>query len=130
MDKQSNYNHGIIGNGRTCAIIDFDATIVFTCMPDFDSGTVFGGHFGISMVDGEPVKQAYEKNTGILVTTFEGKSGSFEVIDFMPRYSWDGKSRSRGDVSSDIIRVLKPCSGTPSINCRLHPKTLLRQIPN
>ena len=76
MDTQSNYNHGIIGNGRTCAIIDCDGKIVFACMPDFDSGTVFasmldidkGGHFGISMVGGEPVKQAYEKNTGILVT--------------------------------------------------------------
>ena len=130
MDTQSNYNHGIIGNGRTCAIIDCDASIVFACMPDFDSGTVFasmldinkGGHFGISMVDGEPVKQAYEKNTGILVTTFEGESGSFDVIDFMPRYSWDGKSRSRGDISSDIIRVLKPRSGNPSMVVDYAPK--------
>jgi GH15 family glucan-1,4-alpha-glucosidase len=130
LDSQSNYNHGIIGNGRTCAIIDFDATIVFSCMPDFDSGTVFaamldidkGGHFGISMLDGKPVNQEYEKNTGILVTTFEGKDGSFEVIDFMPRYGWDGKSRSRGDVSSDIVRVLKPCSGTPSIIVDYAPK--------
>ncbi|MFC4994389.1 glycoside hydrolase family 15 protein [Rubritalea tangerina] len=129
-NSDSNYNHGIIGNGRTCAIIDNDSNIAFACMPDFDSGTIFasmldeanGGSFRIAMEEGKPVKQAYEKNTGILVTTFEGLSGSFELIDFMPKYAWDGKSRSRGDVSSDIIRVLKPISGEPKVIVHYDPK--------
>lgn len=130
MNQLSNYNHGIIGNGRTCALVDSDGSIVFSCMPDFDSGTIFaslldekkGGHFSIHMVDGAPVRQAYEKNTGILVTTFEGESGSFEVIDFMPRYTWDGHAGSRNDVSSDIIRVLRPLSGSPQVIVDYQPK--------
>ena len=57
----SDYFHGVIGNGRSAALIEPDGTIVFACLPDFDSGTVFaqlldtdrGGAFGIEMVDGQ-----------------------------------------------------------------------------
>lgn len=129
-NSDSNYNHGIIGNGRTCAIIDSDSTIVFSCMPDFDSGTIFasmldankGGHFRISTPRGKVTQQNYEKNTGILITTFEDPTGSFEVIDFMPRYTWDGRAGSQQDVSSDIIRVLRPLSGTPDVIVEYDPQ--------
>ncbi|GAA5494380.1 trehalase [Rubritalea halochordaticola] len=130
MDLSSDYHHGIIGNGRTCAIIDADSSIVFSCMPDFDSGTIFakmldedkGGHFTISMQSGKVVSQEYEKNTGILRTVFKGKSGSFELIDFMPRYSWDGRSGTKKEVSADIVRVLKPLSGNPEIIVDYNPQ--------
>ncbi|SHJ38366.1 Glucoamylase (glucan-1,4-alpha-glucosidase), GH15 family [Rubritalea squalenifaciens DSM 18772] len=130
MDLSSDYHHGIIGNGRTCAIIDADSSIVFSCMPDFDSGTIFakmldekkGGHFTIRMQSGKIVSQEYEKNTGILKTVFKGKSGSFELIDFMPRYSWDGRSGTKKEVSADIVRVLKPLSGNPEIIVDYNPQ--------
>lgn len=137
MNTLSNYNHGMIGNGRTCAIIDCDASIVFSCMPDFDSGTVFasmldqekGGQFSVSMVNGNPVSQSYEKNTGILVTTFKGDDGAFEVIDFMPRYTWDGRAGSRNDVSSDIVRVLRPIFGSPEVIVDYDPKLDYAKFP-
>lgn len=126
----NDYDYGIIGNGRTCALIDSQASIVYSCMPDFDSGTIFasildaekGGQMGISMEKGEAVKQEYLKNTGILVTRFEGADGAFEVIDFMARYTWDGKAGAQHDVSSDIIRVLKPLSGNPKIRIHHDPR--------
>lgn len=125
-----NYHHAIIGNGRTCAIVDGDANIVFCCMPDFDSGTIFaslldsqkGGHFSIGMLHGAVTHQAYEKNTGILVTTFEGADGSFEVIDFMPRYNVDGRGDSSADVSSDIVRVIRPLAGSPEVFIDYQPR--------
>lgn len=130
MDLASNYHHGIIGNGRTCAIVDADSSIVFSCMPDFDSGTIFakmldgekGGHFTIIMPEGGPVSQSYEKNTGILRTVFKGKSGSFEVYDFMPRYSWDGRSGTKKEVSSDIVRYIHPLEGEPEIIIDYEPR--------
>ena len=125
-----NYDHGVIGNGRSAALIEPDGTIVFACLPDFDSGTVFasildpekGGSFGIEMVDGEAVSQEYERHTNILVTRFEGAGGTFNLIDFMPRYTWDGKAGSEGDASSDLVRVLEPTSGNPQIRVHYNPK--------
>ena len=125
-----NYHHGVIGNGRSAAVIEPDGTIVFACLPDFDSATVFaaildsdkGGRFGIEMVDGKAVSQEYERNTNILVTNFEGENGAFRVIDFMPRYTWDGKAGTEGDASSDMVRVLEPLRGTPEIRVNYDPK--------
>lgn len=124
------YDYAIIGNGRTCALIDGNGSIVYACMPDFDSGTVFasildekkGGQMGVSMEDGEVVQQEYLRNTGILVTRFKGDAGEFEIVDFMARYTWDGRSGSKHDVSSDIIRVLKPISGKPRIRVHYDPR--------
>ncbi|MGB0993056.1 MAG: glycoside hydrolase family 15 protein [Akkermansiaceae bacterium] len=129
-DHKDDYDYGIIGNGRTCALIDGNASIVFLCMPDFDSGTVFasildekkGGQFGITMENGKAVSQKYERHTGILVTRFEGTDGVFEVTDFMARYTWDGKAGTSHDVSSDVTRVLTPISGTPKIRVHYDPK--------
>lgn len=125
-----NYHMALIGNGRTCALIDAQGSIVFACLPDFDSGTVFasllderkGGRFGISMEDGEVVAQGYERNTNIFVTRFEGPSGSFEVSDFMPRYAWDGRAGARGDVGSDIVRSIRVLSGRPKACVNFDPQ--------
>ncbi|WP_411844756.1 glycoside hydrolase family 15 protein [Roseibacillus persicicus] len=124
------YHMALIGNGRTCALVDALGSVVFACLPDFDSGTVFaslldeekGGRFGIEMVDGQVVSQAYERNTNIFVTRFEGESGSFEVIDFMPRYTWDGRAGTRSDVGSDIVRVIRLSSGRPKVEVNFDPR--------
>ena len=130
--KTDTYHHGVIGNGRSCALVDWDASIVFSCLPDFDSGTVFasildeerGGEMGIEMVDGSPVNQFYEKNTSILVTEFvtgDGES-AFRVIDFMPRYTWDGRAGNAGDAPSDIVRVIERRRGAPKIRVKYDPR--------
>lgn len=132
-----NYHQGVIGNGRSAAVIEPDATISFACLPDFDSGTAFarlldlekGGSFGISMDGGQPVSQDYEPRTNILVTRFEGADGSFDVIDFMPRYTWDGKAGTAGDAAPDIVRVLKPHTGTPIIRVHYDPQLDYARFP-
>jgi GH15 family glucan-1,4-alpha-glucosidase len=132
MTKNETYHHGVIGNGRSCAVIDWDATIVFCCLPDFDSGTIFasildeekGGLMGIEMIGGSPVAQQYERKTNILVTTFESadKSEVFRVIDFMPRYTWDGKAGALGDAASDVVRIIEPVLGEPEYRVLYQPK--------
>lgn len=124
------YHMGMIGNGRTCALIDAAGTIVFCCLPSFDSGTMFaclldqqaGGSFGIEMVDGEVTGQHYEKKTNVLVTRFEGAGGAFEVVDFMPRYTSDGRAGSEDDVAADIVRKLTLLSGRPMIRVKYDPQ--------
>ena len=124
------YHFGMIGNGRTCALIDASATIVFCCLPDFDSGTVFGslldeakgGSFGIEMPGGEVTGQAYERNTNILVTTFEGKEGAFDVVDFMPRYTTDGRADAENDVGPDVVRKIRLRRGKPRLRVVYDPQ--------
>jgi len=130
MQRLDNYHHGVIGNGRSAALIEEDGSIVFACLPDFDSGTAFaalldperGGSFGIECVGGRAVSQAYEPRTNILVTEFESPTGAFRVIDFMPRYTVDGRAGSVGDVAPDIVRVLERTSGAPSVRVHYDPR--------
>ena len=126
----SDYRMALIGNGRTCALIDALGSVVFCCLPDFDSGTVFaslldeekGGRFGLEMVEGVVIAQAYLRNTNIFVTRFAGEAGEFEVIDFMPRYTSDGRAGSADDVSSDVVRILRHIKGKPELKIHFDPK--------
>lgn len=124
------YHLGMIGNGRTCALIDAFGKIVFCCLPNFDSGTVFasildeekGGSFWLEMVDGGVTGQTYEPNSNVLVTAFEGADGAFELIDFMPRYSSDGRAEAANDVGPDVVRKLKVLHGLPKIRIHYDPR--------
>ncbi len=129
-DLHKDYHLAMIGNGRTAAIIDALGSIVFCCLPAFDSGTVFaslldeekGGRFSIEMPDGKVFHQAYEKGTNVLVTTFEGPDGSFEVIDFMPRYTSDGRVGAADDIGPDIVRKIRVLRGHPQIRIGYDPR--------
>src|SRR5690606_11353087 len=102
----------------------------FACLPEFDSGTIFarlldterGGSFGLQIEGGQAVSQTYERHANVLVTTFEAPSGSFQVIDFMPRYTWDGRSGADGDAPPDIVRVILPLRGTPKLHVQYDPR--------
>ncbi len=124
------YHMGMIGNGRTCALIDALGKIVFCCLPGFDSGTVFaslldeekGGSFWIEMIGGGVMGQHYEKHTNVLVTRFEGPDGVFELIDFMPRYTADHRAGAVDDVGPDVVRKLRLVRGKPRIRVHFDPK--------
>jgi len=123
------YHLGMIGNGRTCALIDALGSIVFCSLPGFDSGTVFasildeeqGGSFAVEIIGGEVTGQVYEKNTNILVTSFEGPDGAFELVDFMPRYTSDARGVALDDVGPDVVRKLRWLRGSPRIRIRFDP---------
>ncbi len=124
------YHLAMIGNGRTCALIDAHGKIVFCCLPSFDSGTVFGsildeekgGAFWIEMMDGEVTGQVYEKKTNILRTSFEGSDGAFDLVDFMPRYTSDGRVGAADDIGPDVVRKLHLVRGKPRIKIHFDPR--------
>ncbi len=124
------YHLGMIGNGRTCALIDGHGDIVFCCLPDFDSATVFaaildadkGGSFRIEMLAGRVTGQAFERNTNVLVTSYAGDEGAFEVVDFMPRYTTDGRAGAEFDVAPDVVRRIRLVRGTPRIRVIYDPR--------
>ena len=85
-------DHGIIGDLRTCALVDDHGTIDWFCAGRFDSPTVFGslldpdaGSWRMEVVDGHTrTSQFYFPDSAILVTRFLTEEGVAEVHDFFP----------------------------------------------
>jgi GH15 family glucan-1,4-alpha-glucosidase len=85
----------LIGNCAYQALVDNCARVVWLCWPRFDSSCVFGslvdeergGQFSILPAESDYYcSQSYLPNTNILRTEFSSASGTFEVIDFAPRF--------------------------------------------
>lgn len=125
---KENYDYGMIGNCTSAALINADCSIVWLCLPFFDSASLFamilddekGGYFKISGVDTlTRPRQSYIFHTAILKTIFETKDGIFEVRDYMPRFT-----TGRGDTycPSEIQRDIHVISGCPKIIIDLKPR--------
>ncbi len=116
---------GLIGNCQFSALVDRRGSIVWSCMPRFDSEPVFaalldeneGGSFGIRPADGSVGIARYLPNTNVLETHFTTKDGSFRVIDFAPRFVLFERSFR----PTKIIRIAEPLSGTPRIRVNCNP---------
>lgn len=91
-DFQPIADHGIIGDLRSCALVDDNGTVAWYCAPRFDSPSVFGrlldpdaGHWRIRVIDGIPrTTQFYFPESAILVTRYLTDEGVAEVHDFFP----------------------------------------------
>jgi len=125
-----NLNYGIVGNGRTAALVSETGSIDWFCMPDFDSPSVFaaildnkkGGSLKINVSKDYTIKQQYLEHTNILKTIFTNdKEGCcFELIDFMPLYrTIDALKRY---VPSELYRYIHIKRGTPRITVDFSPK--------
>ncbi len=85
-------DHGIIGDLRSCALVDDRATIDWFCAGRFDSPSVFGrlldpeaGSWRMEVIDGQTrTSQFYFPDSAILVTRYLTEAGVAEVHDFFP----------------------------------------------
>ena len=116
---------GLIGNCQISALVERTGSVVWCCLPRFDSEPVFGrlldesgGDFSISPPAGEPGTQRYLDNTNILETTFDTPTGRFRVIDFTPRFI----QHERTFRPTQLIRIVEPVAGTPAIRVRCEPR--------
>ena len=126
----SNLDLGIIGNCSIAALVDKKARINWCCMPRFDGDAVFhsllgapadapdAGVFAIELDDFVSSEQTYVPNTAILSTILHGRTGSVQVIDFVPRFYW----RDRAFRPQMLIRRIMPISGSPRIRIRMKPR--------
>ncbi len=121
-----NLNYGVIGNCRSAALISERGSIDWCCLPDFDSPSVFaklidkdkGGFFTITAGENYKVSQKYLSGTNILCTEFKSEQGTFEVIDFMPRYKIVENDYY---APAEIYRYIKYISGKPTFKVEYCP---------
>ncbi len=116
---------GLIGNCQYAALVDRHGTVVWSCLPRFDSPPLFGelldadgGRFRVGPPSGEAGVQAYRPNTNILETVFRTADGAFRVIDFAPRFALYERSFR----PTMLIRVIEPLEGTPQVEVDCAPR--------
>ncbi len=121
-----NLDYGVIGNCRSAALISKRGSIDWCCLPDFDSPSIFskildvnkGGSFSIEVDDSYTISQKYLYNTNIISTQFVSEEGSFELIDFMPRYK---TSDDDYFTPAEVYRYIRYISGRPSFYVKYLP---------
>ena len=115
---------GIVGNCSYNALIS-EGSVEWLCWPRPDSSFVFGpildreqgGEFVVEAVHDGDVHQEYVENTNVLRTVFAGSGGSFELLDFAPRFM----QFDRAFKPSMLIRILRPLAGDPRVIVRCRP---------
>jgi GH15 family glucan-1,4-alpha-glucosidase len=123
----NNLDYGIIGNGKSAALISQTGSIDWCCLPDFDSSSFFahlldrdnGGFFRIEPLGSYRTQQMYLNHTNILQTRFINSGDSFEILDFMPRYIQEDQSYH---CPPELIRYVRVLSGRPAIRIHYNPK--------
>jgi alpha,alpha-trehalase len=122
-----NLNYGVIGNGKSAALVSYRGSIDWFCLPDFNSQSVFakildkeiGGEFSFVVDDDYTIDQKYHRNTNILITSFARGEDRFEIWDFMPLYKLENGSFYN---PSDLIRYIKVISGKPEVTVNYTPR--------
>lgn len=115
----------VIGNGRTAALVDSSARIVWWCLPRYDGDPVFSRlvagdeekGFADILLDGHvETHSEYLRNTAIVVTTLtDGNGCAVRVTDFAPRFRHFGRIFR----PPQLIRIIEPCAGMPRITIRV-----------
>jgi len=121
-----NLNYGVIGNGRSAALVSEKGSIDWCCLPDFDSPSMFaklldkdkGGSFEFLVDNSYRISQKYIYRTNVLCTEFKSEEGTFEVIDFMPRYKTSDQDYF---APAEIYRYIKYISGKPCFRIKYCP---------
>jgi GH15 family glucan-1,4-alpha-glucosidase len=119
-------NLGLVGNCQISALVESTGSIVWCCLPRFDSEPAFstlldhelGGAFLIGPADASRGSQRYLENTNVLATTFETDTGSFRVVDFAPRFM----QHERVFRPTQLLRIVEPLDGTPLVRVVCEPK--------
>jgi GH15 family glucan-1,4-alpha-glucosidase len=122
-------DHGLIGDGATCALVARDGSIPWLCLPEFDSrpflagllDPVRGGHLTIRPVDLREAGQRYLEDTGVLVTELRGPEGLLELTDCMTLRSGADLGELVASGRGELLRVARVVSGTVEVDVRLAP---------
>ena len=94
-------DYGLIGDGRSAALVSRYGSIDWLCWPRFDSPSLFGalldqgggGAWSITPSESTQIERRYLDGTNVLETRFHTATGSMILTDFMPAISEEDKRR-------------------------------------
>jgi len=123
-------DYGIIGNGRSAALVGLSGSIDWLCWPRFDSPSLLaalldhgrGGHFAITPTAPFTATRAYADDSNVLVTTFTTETGEARLTDLMPVLSEEEKATTLFP-EHEILRVCECVRGEVELSVEFHPRT-------
>jgi GH15 family glucan-1,4-alpha-glucosidase len=104
-------DYGLIGDARSAALVGYDGSIDWLCLPRFDSGACFAALLGgpehgrwllAPAAEHRATRRRYRDDTLVLETDFTTAEGAVRVVDCMP-IGHDGRS--------DVFRRVEGLSG-------------------
>lgn len=113
-------DYGVVGDGRTAALIAPDGSVDWLCLPRFDSAAMFaalldtqrGGAWALHPAVPFVSRAEYVPETNVLVTTYEADESVVRLTDFMPPSA----------PTPVLLRKLEAVSGTTTFVCRFTPR--------
>jgi GH15 family glucan-1,4-alpha-glucosidase len=117
----------VIGNGRTAALVDPTARLVWWCFPRFDSDPIFcrllagdedKGFADVVLDQMANYQSDYLRNTAIVSTVLTDRhGGAVRITDFAPRFRQFGRVFR----PPQLVRIIEPIAGLPRITIRFRP---------
>jgi GH15 family glucan-1,4-alpha-glucosidase len=124
---QQNLDLAVVGNGRTIALVNPLARIVWWCFPRYDGDPVFcrlisGDEekgFTDVVLDGMVSSHSeYVRNTALVTTVLTDRDGNaVRITDFAPRFEQFGRTFR----PPQLMRIIEPVAGLPRITIRFRP---------
>ena len=122
-------DYGVIGDGRSIALISRYGSIDWLCWPRFDSPSIFaalldhniGGAWSIRSVEPAAIERRYIDNTNVLETEFATASGKIVLTDFMPVTS-EGQKKKRLWPEHELVRRVKCAHGEVELIVDFDPR--------
>ncbi len=122
-------DHGLIGDGKTAALVGRDGALCWMCVPRFDSPPLFcglldvkrGGSFTLAPEGLVESRQEYLEDTGVLVTELRSTTGLVRLTDAMLLRAVD----LREDLPAhrgELLRKVEVLQGHVRLRVTFHPR--------
>jgi GH15 family glucan-1,4-alpha-glucosidase len=121
---------GLIGDGTTAALVGLDGSVLWLCVPRFDSEPLFcglldharGGHFTVAPDEVIEARQRYEPDTAVLVTELRSPTGLVAVTDAMVLRPGTDLSDDASAGRQELIRSAVVLDGSVRLGVEVEPR--------
>ncbi len=121
---------GLIGDGATSALVGMDGSVMWLCLPRFDSEPLFcglldtarGGCFTVAPDEVLEGRQRYEPDTALLVTELRSPTGLVAVTDALALRPGADLSDDMAAGRHELIRSAVVLDGSVQLRVELDPR--------
>jgi GH15 family glucan-1,4-alpha-glucosidase len=122
-------DYGLIGDGRSAALVGLDGSVDWLCLPGFDGEPVFcallgrdtGGRFLLAPDEVGEARQRYLPDTGVLTTELRGPTGTVRITDAMALRGGADLTDDVPAARSELVRSAEVLDGRVRMRMLLEP---------